>query len=316
VYLVLLGRSIQHSYDTTIAGCTGDNCGNLLSVFRERYGPLLGITGLLLVVVPALIGIFWGAPLLTRELETGTHRLVWNQSVTRTRWLAVKLGFIALFTVLVTGLFSLLLTWAAAPFDRVVGSRFSPLTFDARDVAPLGYAVFAFVLGTTIGLVLRRTLPAMALTLVVFIAVQLLMGYGIREHLMSPVTNDVAFDTTVAEQVHGLGSTGGGGRDRGDSNPVGIFDFERPGDWVLTTPFLPLVNADGTAFTQAQMESCMTGDFEQDRACLTGQNLHFSMTYHPADRYWNFQWIETSIYLVLTLLLAGFCFWRLPKGLN
>ena len=37
---------------------------------------------------------FWGAPLVTRELEAGTHRLVWNQSVTRTRWLATKLGLI------------------------------------------------------------------------------------------------------------------------------------------------------------------------------------------------------------------------------
>jgi hypothetical protein len=34
---------------------------------------------------------------------------------------------------------------------------------------PLGYAVFAFVLGATSGLFLRRTLPAMALTLVTFL---------------------------------------------------------------------------------------------------------------------------------------------------
>ena len=52
----------------------------------------LGI--LLLLVVPAIIGIFWGAPLVARELETGTYRLAWTQSVTRTRWLAVKLAVV------------------------------------------------------------------------------------------------------------------------------------------------------------------------------------------------------------------------------
>jgi len=42
------------------------------------------------LATPALLGIFWGAPLIARELETGTCRLAWNQSVTRTRWLTVK----------------------------------------------------------------------------------------------------------------------------------------------------------------------------------------------------------------------------------
>ena len=46
--------------------------------------------------VPAVVGVFWGAPMVARELEAGTHRLVWNQSITRTRWLATKLGFAGL----------------------------------------------------------------------------------------------------------------------------------------------------------------------------------------------------------------------------
>ena len=43
-------------------------------------------------VVPAVIGIFWGAPMIAREIEAGTYRLVWTQSITRTRWLVSKLG--------------------------------------------------------------------------------------------------------------------------------------------------------------------------------------------------------------------------------
>ena len=54
-------------------------------------------------VAPALIGIFWGAPLVTRELEAGTFRLAWNQSVTRARWMAVKLGLIGLAAMATAG---------------------------------------------------------------------------------------------------------------------------------------------------------------------------------------------------------------------
>ena len=56
-----------------------------------------------MLALPALIGLFWGAPLIARELEAGTHRLVWNQSVTRGRWLAVKLGLIGLAAAAATG---------------------------------------------------------------------------------------------------------------------------------------------------------------------------------------------------------------------
>ena len=64
---------------------------------RDLLGPLM-------LAVPALLGIFWGAPLVARELETGTYRLAWTQSVTRTRWLAVKVALVGLASVAVAGL--------------------------------------------------------------------------------------------------------------------------------------------------------------------------------------------------------------------
>ena len=67
-----------------------------------------------LAVAPAVIGIFWGAPLVARELETGTYRLAWNQSVTRGRWLAVKLGFAVLSTAVAVG--------HSHPGDHLVGA--------------------------------------------------------------------------------------------------------------------------------------------------------------------------------------------------
>src|SRR5690242_16054611 len=134
----------------------------------SAYGQTMLVLAAGLGVVPPLIGAFWGAPLVARELESGTHRLVWNQSVPRRRWLAVKLTVLGLSSMAVAGVLGLLLTWAAAPVDAALGDRFSTVLFGARGIAPIGYAAYAFTLGTVTGLLLRRTLPAMAL---VFLAV-------------------------------------------------------------------------------------------------------------------------------------------------
>jgi len=34
------------------------------------------------------------------------------------------------------------------------------------------------------------------------------------------------------------------------------------------------------------------------------------------SRYWAFQWSETAIYLVLALLLTGFCIWWASRRLS
>jgi hypothetical protein len=50
--------------------------------------------------VPALIAIFWGAPLIAAEIERGSHRMTWNQSITPVRRRAVKLAILTLATLL------------------------------------------------------------------------------------------------------------------------------------------------------------------------------------------------------------------------
>jgi hypothetical protein len=114
------------------------------------------------LVLPALIGLFWGAPLIARELEAGTHRLVWNQSVTRTRWLAVKLGLVGLAAVTAAGLGSLAVDWWSDPIDKTAFDQFprmEPLLFGTRGIVPVAYAAFAFALGVTIGMLVRRRSP-------------------------------------------------------------------------------------------------------------------------------------------------------------
>ncbi len=102
--------------DACLAG--GGDCQVLSLEFRERYSGLLN--GLVyLNALPLLVGLFWGAPLLARELEHGTHRLVWTQTAGRGRWLAVKLAALIAATVLVAVAASLLLSRWFTPFERL-----------------------------------------------------------------------------------------------------------------------------------------------------------------------------------------------------
>ncbi|MEU8235885.1 ABC transporter permease subunit [Actinoplanes sp. NPDC048967] len=303
IYLVILGLQLRGAYDTNV-GCTGCSAGTGAQLLKDKYFSALLLTGFLIILIPAVIGAFWGAPLIARELEAGTHRLVWNQSITRTRWLAVKLSFVTLAALAFTGILSLLFTWAASPYDRAINDRFDPLFFPTRNLAPLGYAVFAVVAGITIGLLTKRTVIAMAVTLAVFTAIQILMPTVIRPHLAGAVTENVQF---TAGGAHGmwLDQTG----------RVSVDGYDVPGAWMLTSEAI-LVDSTGGQPGKAVTEACFNGDFEKDKACLEALNLHSVLTYQPADRYWTFQWLEFGIYLLLALLLAGYAFWRIPRGLS
>ena len=148
--LALTGPGLADDYSTGIAACTqSGGCSDFVDrFFDDHQGSFLAVTAVVLVL-PALIGLFWGAPLITRELEAGTHRLVWNQSITRTRWLAVKLGLIGLAAVTAAGLGSLAVTWWSSPIDKTAARlpADGAGVFAARGIVPIAYAAFAFALG-------------------------------------------------------------------------------------------------------------------------------------------------------------------------
>lgn len=304
-YLLYLAADIREAYRRNITDCVS-GCEEGPQILSEQFGGTLLLVGMLLFAGPALIGAFWGAPLITRELETGTHRLVWNQSVTRKHWLAVKLGLVGGVSVLLTGTVSLLLSWAAGPFDTLVDSRFEPLTFGARDLAPFGYALLAFTIGLAVGILVRKTLTAMAVTLLVFVAFQLVMANLVRPHFAEPVTATVAWvdaNTFGTIDSFGIGPEG-----------AGIQHYKIAGAWVLTD-YITVDKADGTEVSGEDIETCHDQNKTPDE-CMTEFDATFDVTYQPADRYWNFQWIEFGIAAGLSAVLAGVAFWRIPRGLN
>ncbi|GAA3221019.1 transmembrane transport protein [Dactylosporangium siamense] len=311
-YLLYLGVTIRDAYDSDIVGCVAAR-GCLIddataSFIRDYRGPVT-IPSIVLMILPALIGVFWGAPLITRELETNTHRLVWNQSVTRTYWLAIKLGFIGLVSLVLTGTLSVLLTWAASRYDLVGGNRFDQMSFASRNIAPLGYIVFAVVLGTLLGMVTRRTVPAMAVTLLIIGVVQVLAPTLVRPYLRAPVTVSVAYNAETRAR--------GGSLDIPSSNPLSITGYSIPGALTLTDR-TSLRNAGGTEVRATDVKDCLadegvtsTDGWQQVERCIAAKNLHFDLEAQPANRYWSFQWIEFGAFVGLGLLLSGLAFWRI-----
>jgi hypothetical protein len=203
-----------------------------------------------------------------------------------------------------TGLLSLIITWWASPVDRAGGfptsfgqlSRFSPVAFGARDLVPVSYAAFGFALGVTVGVLIRRTLPAMAVALAVFVAVQLIMPNVIRPHQLPPVTATTAVNVSV--------STASVGHNGQLTVPVtGL-----PGAWIFSNQ---TITPAGRVFVLPDVPACASGTQQQCDAWLATQHLRRQISYQPASRYWAFQWYETGIFLVLALALAGFCVWQI-----
>jgi hypothetical protein len=320
IVLTVTGRDLVHLYDTSgIATCTAQgDCGTVTSAFLARYQVLQQL-GPVVILVPAIVGIFWGAPLISRELEAGTFRLAWTQSVTRFRWLAVKLGLVGLSSMAVVGLFSVMVTWWFSPIDRVNTNAFG--VFEQRDIVPIGYAAFAFALGVSAGILMRRMLPAMVTTMVVFVVVRVALTNWVRPHLIDPEHRGFALDPTST----GFGSSGSLLFDSGPStlqpSPPNI-----PNAWITSTQIAD--KAGHALTTQVLKNDCPrlgTGgsgpphsrgpvppaaqQVLHDCVVKVGATYHEVVAYQPANRYWAFQWYETAIFLGLTVILVGFCFW-------
>ena len=222
-FAALLAATGPHLASTYAAdglgNCHGSSCLNLADYFagslsRSPYNVLWLLSTGIILLAPAVIGLFWGAPLIARELETGTAALAWNQSVTRTRWLAVKLAVGGLTAMALTEALSLMQTWWAAPISRAatdgasVGfaqSRFSQLNFATHGITPLGYAAFAFALGVAAGALIRRTLPAMAVTLAIFAALQVATPLWVRPDLAPPDRTVIPVTSLVCRVRNSVG---------------------------------------------------------------------------------------------------------------
>jgi hypothetical protein len=298
-FIVPTGLAMRHDFNSLgLAKCIGvqlgptnNQCGLASQQFTDKWAPL-SLVGILFLMVPLLVGLSWGAPVVAREVEHGTHRLVWTQGVSRRQWALVKFAIVGGFTVLASAIYGLGMSWWLSPLNEDGQmNRFDRLIFDMQGVVPIGYTLFAVALGIFAGTVWPRMLPAMGATLAGFFGVRLAITLLARQHYMTPV------DLTAP-----LAS----------ANPI-----NDSGAWVLNDG---IKNAAGQLVLSHARIECQAAPGPVDAAapaCGSEQGLGVGAvnweSVQPADRYWTFQGIETGIFVVLAVVLLYLAFRRVRR---
>ena len=283
VLLLITGLVMAHDLHGFLASCAAArSCGSASQLFAgdSAVTSLVNAT----MAVPLLFGLFWGAPLLAREFEDGTHSLAWTQGVTRRRWLSRNVLWALAAAVVWGAALAALVTWWRSP-ENAVGAptRLAAFTFDIQGIAPVAYAVFAVALGIAAGALFRRVLPAMAATFAVFTGLRFLIAEYARPHYLTPVSRSLPpFSDNAA--------------------PAGSL--------ALSNATLGPDGQDYTAgLSIQQVPVACRGNGQQGPAllnsCLASHGFHTQILYQPASRFWAFQGIEAGIFIVLAAALVA-----------
>jgi hypothetical protein len=269
--------------DAAAAGCPGPapDCAAFERELASRHRQLFQVVSWL-PAAPALIGAFWGAPLLAREFERGTHKLIWTQSVTRRRWLAVKLGMlagIALLGGLAVG--GMVTAWLSAFGGYAEQRAFADSgLFATTGVVPAMSWVFALTLGVAAGALARRTVPAMAAVVAVFV-IAMFGVFAARPYYAAP--------QRAVQQVAGVSALPASGMLREDR-------------WLDTTGR----EVSRESMTVAVAEPCRAVSASiKYYDCVFEQGFREVAYFHPPGSYWRFQWTEAGLLALGTLLLMA-----------
>ncbi|GAA3116612.1 hypothetical protein [Streptosporangium carneum] len=283
--LLLLGSAVEaklYIAEHAPPGCPGSApaCWDLARALADRYDAVYTVFGWMPIVAPALIGAFWGAPLLGREYERGTHKLAWTQSVSVRRWLAVKLAVLgALVAAAGLTLAAMVSLWR--PVFHQEDFFGNPGVFNMVGVAPAAWWLYAFMLGTAAGTLLRRTLPAMALVVAV-ITLTTLTLYKSSDHYAEP-ERIVLSDTTVLSDA--------------DSRRVSDAWVDPAGRELAAPP----------SGVCPHPPDVGRGDRNQRayERCMFGKGYRFAVYFHPPSRFWRFQWTEAALLTAASVAFAG-----------
>ncbi|MFI6153262.1 ABC transporter permease [Kitasatospora sp. NPDC051170] len=281
-------------HDLGLADCLGKlghatmtqdsgSCERLAQRFDNKYGGLL-YAAILLLLLPVLVGLFLGAPMVAREVENGTHRMVWTQGISRRQWALSKFALVGGVSVLLAVVYALGVAWWIEPLATAGPGRFGYMLFDVQGVTPVAYTLFAVALGVYVGTATRRVLPAMGISLAAFAVVRVLVETVVRPNLLPAKTVTYAADS-------------------------GLLPNRLSGDWVFSQSV-----HDGTGETVISdgVMGCPPPGSPGAADCgknMAGRGMGVGpytnvMEYQPADRFWTFQAIESGIFLTLTALLV------------
>ncbi|MEV6673885.1 transporter [Streptomyces sp. NPDC051162] len=268
----------DHHIDTkNCKGWNGDcRSDAAYQLFDDTNGPLRAL-GSFSTALPVLIGIFWGAPLLGRELESGTWKLALTQGVSVRRWFLTRFSLALGCTLVGSAVLAALVAWWWEPVSNMLNGLYwhDGYIFNATGPAAVACAVFGLVVGTAAGLLLRRTVAAMGAALAVIVGVRLLLN-TVRHDWISP---------TVRTSL-------------GDAPRQYIGSAESAGDFGFIDRAGRLVH---------EPAACASGDGLPDMKTCMAQKGFTGRFYkvYPASDFWVLQWIETAILIGLAAALMA-----------
>jgi hypothetical protein len=295
VYLWLTGLRMHHAW-SLVAAChpaASIACQNLISDFNQQYQTTAETVAALMQALPALIGAFVGAPVLARELETGTFRYAWTQGFGRWRWTLAKLVSLAIIVTAAAGAFSVLFSWYYQPFfDAGQQTPLAPTVFTTRGIAFAAWTLAAFAIGALAGMLIRRVVPAIAATLVGYAALAFATGMFLRQHYLAPLAA-VTPNLPSSAWIIGHWYT-----KAGQPASMSVVDH-----LIAQDRNPPAVRVGPNSFEQI----LDPGKY------LAQHGIESWMSWQPASRFWPFQWIEGGWLLALSVLLIAATVWLVRR---
>ena len=294
--LFLVGIRLHHAYGAA-AACRpvgSPICADLVNRFNGMDTFIAN--GFVLQALPALIGAFVGAPVLARELETGTYRYAWTQGFGRARWTIAKLVGLAAAVVLAAAALSILLSWYYRPYFAAANqSTFldetSPLAsglFDLRGIDLAAWTLAAFSIAALLGMLSRRVVPAIVATLVAYLGLAVVAAAYLRRHYFAPLVASIP-SVPGSDLVMSHWWTKGG-----------TFAFARAPIGLLERVCPPPPAGAGK------------GNFDKAgyvAHCLTEHGYRQWISYEPATRFWSFQLVEAGWLVALSASLVAATVW-------
>lgn len=296
---LIVGLQLHHAYVAATAchPASSAACNAMVANFNG-IGNFLS-NGVALQVVPPLVGAFVGAPVLARELESGTFRFAWTQGFGRWRWTLAKLVGLGVLVAAASGALSVLAVWYYQPYFASGNqspslTKFNPLNpglFDLRGIGFAAWTLAAFAIGALVGVLIRRVVPAIVATLAVYAGLAFATGGWLRMHYLTPL---VIKGLNVPGSVQIVSQWGTSGR----------VVFSGPPSYPIYQQYCPAAAGLGKGGGKGGGPS--SGNPLQ---CLAQHGFTFWTSYQPAGRFWAFQWIEGGWLLALALLLIAITVW-------
>jgi hypothetical protein len=299
-YLAYMGWEIHRAYDSFNACRPAAQRGQPLGGLRLEATPACGALGraffsfygggqgsvltsglnaqtvpFLLLAVPVLVGAFVGGPVLARELESGTFRFAWTQGAGRVRLAAARLVPLAVVLTAAAYGLSALFSWYIGPLVQAgITGKYPMQLFGTMGTDFAAWTLFSFAVAGFAGVLLRRAVPAMAASIVVLTAADVVTMMALRQHYATPVV-----------------VTG--------NEPAGIGNLV-VGNWFTTTSGAPVSQATvNNAFARLPF------GVSPSTAMLAKHHYLQWWSYQPASRWWQFQLTEGGWLLAASLLVIA-----------